>query len=65
MANQANAGHIGKGGYVLEDSNGTLNLILIWTGTKLDLCTKAAALVRAESKNVRVVSMTCVELFED
>ena len=67
MANQANsnADHVAKGGYILEDSNGTPDLILIGTGTELDLCVKAAAQLRAEGKNVRVVSMPCVELFEE
>jgi transketolase len=67
MANQANssADKVAKGGYILEDSNGTPDLILIGTGSELDLCTKAAAQLRAEGKNVRVVSMPCVELFEE
>ena len=67
MANQAgsNADHVAKGGYILEDSNGAPEIILIGTGTELELCTKAAAQLRAEGKNVRVVSMPCVELFEE
>ena len=67
MANQANstAAAVAKGGYVLEDSNGTPELILIGSGTELELCTKAAAELRAAGKNVRVVSMPCVELFEE
>jgi len=67
MANQANssAAAVAKGGYILEDSTGTPELILIGTGTELELCTKAAAQLRAEGKNVRVVSMPCVELFEE
>jgi len=67
MANQANsnADHVAKGGYILEDSNGAPDLIIIGTGTELELCTKAAAQLRAEGKNVRVVSMPCVELFEE
>ena len=67
MANQANssAAAVAKGGYILEDSNGTPDLILIGTGTELELCTKAAAELRSEGKNVRVVSMPCVELFEE
>jgi len=54
-----------KGGYILEDSNGTPDLILIGAGSELELCTKAAAQLRAEGKNVRVISMRCVELFEE
>ncbi len=67
MANQANstAAAVAKGGYVLEDSNGTPELILIGSGTELELCTKAATELRAAGKNVRVVSMPCVELFEE
>ncbi|NCY25648.1 MAG: transketolase, partial [Alphaproteobacteria bacterium] len=67
MANQANssAAAVAKGGYILEDSTGTPELILIGTGTELELCTKAAAQLRAEGKNVRVVSIPCVELFEE
>jgi transketolase len=67
MANQAGsaASHVAKGGYILEDSNGSPDLILIGTGTELELCTKAAAQLRAEGKNVRVVSMPCIELFEE
>jgi transketolase len=67
MANQANsnADAVAKGGYILEDSNGAPELILIGTGTELELCTKAAAQLRAEGKNVRVVSMPCVDLFEE
>jgi transketolase len=67
MANQPNssAAAVAKGGYILEDTTGTPELILIGTGTELELCTKAAAQLRAEGKNVRVVSMPCVELFEE
>ena len=67
MANQANstAAAVAKGGYVLEDSSGTPELILIGSGTELELCTNAAAELRAAGKNVRVVSMPCVELFEE
>ena len=67
MANQANssAAQVAKGAYILEDSEGTPELILIGSGTELDLCIKAAAVLRAEGRNVRVVSIPCVELFEE
>ena len=67
MVNQPNstAAKVAKGGYILEDSDGTPDLILIGTGTELDLCVKAAAQLRADGKSVRVVSMPCVELFEE
>ena len=67
MVNQPNstASKVAKGGYILEDSDGTPDLILIGTGTELDLCVKAAAQLRADGKSVRVVSMPCVDLFEE
>jgi len=67
MANQANSSpeQVAKGAYVLEDSDGTPDLILIGSGTELDLCVKAAAVLRAEGRRVRVVSIPCVELFEE
>ncbi|MCS5691568.1 transketolase [Cyanobium sp. FGCU-6] len=67
MANQAGSSPaaVARGGYTLEDSNGTPELILIASGTELELATKAAAVLRGEGRNVRVVSMPCVELFEE
>ena len=67
MANQANSSPaaVAKGGYILDDSTGAPDLILIGTGTELDLCVKAAAQLRTDGHNVRVVSMPCMELFEE
>ncbi len=67
MANQANSSidKVAHGGYVLEDCGGTPELILIGTGTELDLCVQAAKQLTAEGRKVRVVSMPCVELFEE
>ena len=67
MANQANSSidKVAKGGYVLEDCDGTPELILIGTGTELDLCVQAAKQLTADGKKVRVVSMPCVELFDE
>ncbi|MFM7229301.1 MAG: transketolase [Cyanobacteriota bacterium] len=65
MANQANSSidKVALGGYVLEDGDGTPELILIGTGTELDLCVQAARQLTAAGRRVRVVSMPCVELF--
>jgi transketolase len=67
MPNQAHshADHVARGGYVLEDCEGTPDLILIGSGTELDLCVQAAAELRGAGHQVRVVSMPCVELFEE
>ena len=67
MANQANSSidKVALGGYVLEDCDVSPELILIGTGTELDLCVQAAKELTAEGKKVRVVSMPCVELFDE
>ncbi len=54
-----------KGGYILSDSEGTPDLILIGTGSELHLCAQAADKLRAEGKNVRVVSLVSWEVFEE
>ena len=67
MANQQNSSveKVALGGYVLEECDGTPELILIGTGTELDLCVQAAKKLTSEGKKVRVVSMPCIELFEE
>ena len=57
----ATIANIEKGGYVLKDTDGTPDVIVIATGSEVDLAMKAAD---ASSKKVRVVSMPCVEAFE-
>ncbi|PZD71404.1 Transketolase [Acaryochloris thomasi RCC1774] len=54
-----------KGAYVLSDSDGTPDLILIGTGSEVQLCTKAADQLRGEGKKVRVVSMPSWELYDE
>jgi transketolase len=53
-----------KGAYILSDSEGTPDLILIGTGSETQLCVQAAEILRGEGKKVRVVSMPSWELFE-
>ncbi|MEY3870462.1 MAG: hypothetical protein RLZZ338_4356 [Cyanobacteriota bacterium] len=56
---------VSKGGYVLSDSEGTPDIILIGTGSEVQLCVKAAEQLRAAGKKVRVVSIPCLELFNE
>jgi transketolase len=53
---------IEKGGYVLKDCDGTPDLIIIGTGSEVELAVNAADVLTGQGKNVRVVSMpsTCV-----
>ncbi|EGJ32469.1 MULTISPECIES: transketolase [Moorena] len=53
-----------KGAYVLSDSDGTPDIILIGTGSEVSLCVQGAEKLREEGKKVRVVSMPSWELFE-
>ena len=53
--------NIAKGGYVLKDTDGSPDAIVIATGSEVALAVEAA---KASNKNVRVVSMPCVEKFE-
>lgn len=53
-----------KGAYILSDSEGSPDLILIGTGSETQLCVQAAEQLRGEGKKVRVVSMPSWELFE-
>ncbi len=62
---KSSADIVAKGAYVASDSDGTPELILIGTGSEVDLCIKAAEQLRTAGKKVRVVSMPCWELFDE
>ncbi|EPF2928530.1 transketolase [Vibrio navarrensis] len=55
---------IAKGGYILKDCDGKPELILIATGSEVDLAVKAAEQLTAEGKKVRVVSMPSTDAFD-
>ncbi|HIF9205143.1 TPA: transketolase [Photobacterium damselae] len=55
---------ITKGGYVLKDCDGKPELILIATGSEVELVTEAYALLTAEGRKVRVVSMPATDVFD-
>jgi len=54
-----------KGAYILVDCDGTPDIILMGTGSEVQLCVGAAEKLSAEGKKVRVVSMPSWELFEE
>ncbi|MGR5230738.1 transketolase [Vibrio rotiferianus] len=56
--------NIAKGGYILKDSDGKPELILIATGSEVELAVKAAEQLTAEGKKVRVVSMPATDTFD-
>ncbi|WP_165314050.1 transketolase [Vibrio ziniensis] len=55
---------IAKGGYILKDCAGKPELILIATGSEVDLAVKAAEQLTADGKQVRVVSMPSTDAFD-
>lgn len=55
---------ISKGGYVLRECEGVPELIIISSGSEIELAVHAAVQLTREGKQVRVVSMPCVERFE-
>lgn len=55
---------IKRGGYVLLDSAATPELIIIATGSEVELAMQAAKTLQAEGRAVRVVSMPSTDVFE-
>ncbi|MGF1717719.1 transketolase [Photobacterium chitinilyticum] len=60
----AQVADIAKGGYILKDCEGKPELILIATGSEVELATEAYAQLTAEGRKVRVVSMPATDLFD-
>ena len=56
--------NVAKGGYVLKDCEGKPELILIATGSEVELAVEAAAKLTEEGKAVRVVSMPATDVFD-
>jgi len=53
-----------KGAYVLADAEGKRQVILMATGSEVEIALKAREALQAEGIGTRVVSMPCWELFE-
>lgn len=53
-----------KGGYILKDCTGTPDLLLIASGSEVELCIKAQEELAKENIKARVISMPCIEEFE-
>ncbi|MEZ8251664.1 transketolase [Vibrio splendidus] len=56
--------NIAKGGYILKDCAGKPEIIIIATGSEVELAVSAAAELTAEGKAVRVVSMPATDAFD-
>ena len=55
---------IARGGYILSDSEGTPDVILIATGSEIGLAQSVADVLRDKGTKVRVVSMPSTDVFD-
>lgn len=55
---------IARGGYILKDAGGKPDLILIATGSEVEIAVLAAEKLLAEGHNVRVVSLPSTDVFD-
>ena len=53
-----------RGAYILKDCEGTPEVILIATGSEVQLAVSAAEALAGKGRKARVVSMPCAELFD-
>ena len=58
------ASGVRKGAYVLKDTKGRPDIILIASGSEVSLCLDAAEVLRKRNVGARVVSMASMEIFE-
>lgn len=56
--------NIARGGYILKDSGGKPDLILIATGSEIEIAVQAAEKLTAEGYAVRVVSLPSTDIFD-
>ncbi len=61
---EAQIADIRKGGYVLSDCEGTAKVVLIATGSEIELAMKAQEALKADGIAARVVSMPCTNEFD-
>jgi transketolase len=55
---------IARGGYVLKNADGTPDIILIATGSEVELAMQASLALATDGVAARVVSMPCTDLFD-
>jgi transketolase len=63
-AGVAPATELARGGYTLVDADGDLQVVIIATGSEVQVALAARDLLQADGIGTRVVSMPCVEWFD-
>lgn len=61
----AHARHTARGGYVLAEADGDLEVILLATGSEVSIALRARESLQSAGLGTRVVSMPCMEWFEE
>ena len=61
---EVKAEFVKRGAYILKDCEGTPEVILIATGSEVQLAVSAAEALAGKGRKARVVSMPCAELFD-
>jgi transketolase len=56
--------NLAKGGYVLKETSGIFDIILMSTGSEVQIALTAAAILETQNKKVRVVSLPSWEIFQ-
>lgn len=54
-----------KGGYIIKDCDKMPDIILIGTGSEVNLCLEAGEMLKKDNINARVVSIPSFEIFEE
>ncbi|ERK13722.1 Transketolase [Pantoea sp. AS-PWVM4] len=62
--NPAQVADIARGGYVLQDCDGTPEAIIIATGSEIEIALGAADKLTADGHRIRVVSLPCTDVFD-
>ncbi|ART79556.1 transketolase [Oceanisphaera avium] len=62
--NEQQLADVAKGGYVLKDCANMPELIIIATGSEVELAIAASEQLSAQGKQVRVVSIPCTDVFD-
>ena len=60
----AQLANVARGGYILQDCDGTPEAIVIATGSEVGIAQQATDALNAQGRKVRLVSIPCTELFE-
>ncbi len=61
----ASADNVAKGAYVLNDCDGTPDVLLLATGSEVQLALEAQATLAGDGVKARVISMPCLEWFAE